>query len=203
MQKHTVTVTVLINCFPLITSGTLCCSWSMNIIKFVQKITFKLGLMRLHKSTLLKSYNFSNAIHVFSQDFSPQKESGGRGAKKPAARGRQKVRWDPLASVNLFVLTCVLNVFYVMLFQKASSGSDSESGSKSDQRPARSDSEDEKPRPAISGSESQSGSKSDSDSEPPPRKPQGRKKGENTCFATWTRHAANLLKLVLTAEWFC
>ncbi|RXN20610.1 hepatoma-derived growth factor-related 2 [Labeo rohita] len=88
-----------------------------------------------------------------AKDFTPQKETGGRGGKKPAGRGRRK---------------------------KASSGSDSESGSQSDQRAARSDSEDEKPRPAVSGSESQSGSKSDSDSEPPPpptrKGPQGRKK---------------------------
>uniref|UniRef100_A0A4W4FV46 Hepatoma-derived growth factor-related protein 2 n=1 Tax=Electrophorus electricus TaxID=8005 RepID=A0A4W4FV46_ELEEL len=84
------------------------------------------------------------------QDFTPQKESGGRGGRKPAARGRRK---------------------------KASTESDSESGSHSDRKGNRSDSEDVKPRPALSGSESQSGSKSDSDSEPPPRKgPQARKK---------------------------
>lgn len=123
------------------------------------------------------------ALVYFQKDFTPEKKSGGRGAKKAGGRGKKKVTHQLLLHIryNLQYLLWQVVIFFLLLcvmWQKASSDSDSDSGSGSEKKVADSESEDEKPRPALSGSESQSESKSESDSDPPPRKgPQARKNG--------------------------
>lgn len=114
---------------------------------------------------------------LLSKDFTPEKKTVARGAKKTGGRGKKKVGLCCTSRILLIMVAFLqLCRSFSVITQKASS--DSDSGSGSDKKGMDSDSEDEKPRPALSGSESQSGSKSESDSDPPPRKgPQARKNG--------------------------